>query len=81
MGRIPDHGELLMLGFEVAQSTVSKYMVRRRNPPSQPWNNFCETKLRPMSAIDMCVVPRSPLISCLHSWFWVTAGDSCCGSR
>src|SRR5262249_44670167 len=29
------HGELLMLGFEVAQSTVSKYMVRGRNPPSQ----------------------------------------------
>jgi hypothetical protein len=30
------HGELLMLGFEVVQSTVSKYMVGRRNPPSQP---------------------------------------------
>lgn len=29
------HGELLKLGFEVAQSTVSKYMVRVRNPPSQ----------------------------------------------
>jgi len=34
------HGELLMLGFEVAQSTVSKYMVRRGNPPLRsptPW--------------------------------------------
>ena len=29
------HGELLMLGFEVAQSTVSKYMVRGGTPPSQ----------------------------------------------
>ena len=28
MGRVRIHGELLMLGFEVAQSTVSKYMVR-----------------------------------------------------
>ena len=28
-------GELLMLGFEVAQSTVSKYMVRGQNPPSR----------------------------------------------
>jgi hypothetical protein len=28
------HGELLMLGFEVAQSTVSKYMVRGGTPPS-----------------------------------------------
>ena len=34
------HGELLMLGFEVAQSTVSRYMVRCRNPPSQTWKTF-----------------------------------------
>jgi len=34
------HGELLMLGFEVAQSTVSKYMVRRRSPPLQGWKAF-----------------------------------------
>ena len=33
------HGELLMLGFEVAQSTVSKYMVRGRSP-SQGWKTF-----------------------------------------
>src|SRR5215510_9661882 len=31
------HGELLKLGFEVAESTVSKYMIRRREPPSQSW--------------------------------------------
>ena len=29
------HGELLKLGFEVAQSSVAKYMVKRRGPPSQ----------------------------------------------
>ncbi len=34
------HGELLKLGFEVAQSTVAKYMVRRRGPPSQGWRTF-----------------------------------------
>src|SRR5262245_13683189 len=34
------HGELLKLGFEVAQSTVSKYMVRRHRPPSQTWKTF-----------------------------------------
>ncbi len=33
------HGELLKLGFDAAQSTVSKYMLRRRGPPSQGWNN------------------------------------------
>src|SRR5229473_1700158 len=39
------HGELLKLGFEVAQSTVAKYMVKRRGPPSQGWKTFCETTL------------------------------------
>src|SRR5271167_2277073 len=34
------HGELLKLGFDVAQSTVAKYMLRRRGPPSQGWKTF-----------------------------------------
>src|ERR1700758_5498427 len=34
------HGELLKLGFEVAQSSVAKYMVKRRVPPSQGWRTF-----------------------------------------
>jgi RES domain len=34
------HGELLKLGFEVAQSSVAKYMVKRRGPPSQRWRTF-----------------------------------------
>src|SRR5258705_8411693 len=29
------HGELLKLGFEVAQSSVAKYMVKRRGPPKR----------------------------------------------
>src|SRR5450756_1568696 len=51
------HGELLMLGFEVAQSTVSKYMVRVRNPPSQSWKTFLQNHAEAIAAIDMCVVP------------------------
>ena len=51
------HGELLMLGFEVAQSTVSKYMVRRGNPPSQGWKTFLRNHAEAIAAIDMCVVP------------------------
>jgi transposase InsO family protein len=51
------HGELLMLGFEVAQSTVSKYMVRRQNPPSQTWKTFLRNHAEAISAIDMCAVP------------------------
>jgi hypothetical protein len=41
-GASPIHGELLMIGFEVAQSTVSKYMVRDGTPPSQSWKTFLQ---------------------------------------
>ena len=51
------HGELLMLGFRVAQSTVSKYMARRENPPSQTWKTFLQNHAEAIAAIDMCVVP------------------------
>src|SRR5256884_5562521 len=51
------HGELLMLGFEVAQSTVSKYMVRGGAPPSQSWKTFLRNHALAIAAIDLCVVP------------------------
>src|SRR5258707_5135145 len=51
------HGELLMLGFEVAQSTVSKYMVRGGTPPSQSWKTFLLNHAQAIAAIDVCVVP------------------------
>jgi len=46
-----------MVGFEVAQSTVSKYMVRHRNPPPQTWKTFLRNQAEAISAIDVCVVP------------------------
>jgi hypothetical protein len=52
------HGELLMLGFEVAQSTVSKYMMRSPKPPSQSWKTFLRNHAEAIAAIDLCVVPR-----------------------
>jgi hypothetical protein len=51
------HGELLMLGFKVAQSTVSKYMRRSRRPPSQSWKTFLRNHADAIAAIDLCVVP------------------------
>jgi len=51
------HGALLMLGFEVAQSTVSKYMMRGRKPPSQSWRTFLRNHAHAIAAIDICVVP------------------------
>src|SRR3989442_15517420 len=51
------HGELLKLGFEIAESTVSKYMIRRRGPPSQTWRTFLRNHAEAIAAIDLCVVP------------------------
>src|SRR5437667_2812335 len=51
------HGELLKLGFEVAESTVSKYMIARRGPPSQSWRTFLRNHADAIAAIDLCVVP------------------------
>jgi transposase InsO family protein len=51
------HGELLMLGFAVAQSTVSKYMARGYKPRSQNWKTFLRNHAEAIAAIDMCVVP------------------------
>jgi hypothetical protein len=51
------HGELLKLGIEIAQSTVAKYMVRRRGPPSQSWKTFLRNHSPHIAAIDMFVVP------------------------
>jgi transposase InsO family protein len=50
------HGELLMLGFEVAQSTVSKYMVQGGSP-SQSCKTFFRNHAQAIAAIDLCVVP------------------------
>src|SRR5260221_8162217 len=50
------HGELLMLGFEVAQSTVSKYMVRDGSA-SQSWKTFLLNQAQAIAAVDLCVVP------------------------
>jgi transposase InsO family protein len=51
------HGELLKLGFEVAQSSVAKYMVKRRGPPSQGWRTFLRNHAPDMAAMDLFVVP------------------------
>lgn len=52
------HGELLKLGIEVAQSTVSKYLPRPwRRPPLQGWRTFLRNHLAEMLAIDFAVVP------------------------
>src|SRR2546426_5464219 len=51
------HGELLKLGFEVAQSSVAKYMVKRCGPPSQGWRTFLRNHAPNIAAMDLFVVP------------------------
>src|SRR6266704_1402361 len=51
------HGELLKLGFGVAQSTVAKYMVKRRGPPSQGWRTFLRNHAPDIAAMDLFMVP------------------------
>jgi transposase InsO family protein len=51
------HGELLKLGFTVAQSTVSKYMLRGRRPPSQGWKTFLRNHADGIAAVDFLIVP------------------------
>jgi hypothetical protein len=51
------HGELLKLGFEVAQSSVAKYIVKRRVPPSQGWRTFLRNHVPDIAAMDLFVVP------------------------
>jgi transposase InsO family protein len=52
------HGELLKLGIEVAQSTVAKYMAKRRPGGSgQTWKTFLRNHAAGIGAMDFLVVP------------------------
>lgn len=54
------HSELLMLGIDVAQSTIAKYMVpRSRRPPSQSWKTFLRNHAPGIASIDLFVVPTT----------------------
>ena len=51
------HGELLKLGFQVAQSSVAKYMDKRRGPPQQGWQTFLRNHAPDIAAMDLFVAP------------------------
>ena len=53
------HGELLKLGLDVSEATVSKYMIRDRRPPSQTWRTFLENHAKDLVAIDFFTVPTA----------------------
>ena len=51
------HGELLKLGIDIGESSVSKYMRRARRPPSQTWRTFIENHVSQLVSIDFFTVP------------------------
>src|SRR5450755_3669591 len=51
------HGELLKLGIDIGETSVSKYMVRRRKSPSQTWRTFLDNHLQQLVSVDFFSVP------------------------
>jgi hypothetical protein len=51
------HGELLKLGIDVGQTTVTKYIARGRRPPSQGWKTFLHNHADGIASMDLFVVP------------------------
>jgi putative transposase len=50
------HGELLKLGIDISQATVSKYMIRRGKPPSQTWRTFLNNHTKQVASVDFFTV-------------------------
>ncbi len=55
------HGELLKLGIDVAERTVSRLIPKRRSPPSQTWRAFLTNHVADLGAIDFFTVPTAHL--------------------
>ncbi len=53
------HGELLKLGFDVSERTVSRYILRQPKPPSQTWRTFLENHVGCLASMDLFVVPTA----------------------
>jgi len=57
------HGELLKLGINISERSVSRLMPRRRQPPSQTWRTFLDNHLDEIASVDLFTVPND--VSCL----------------
>ena len=51
------HGELMKLGYWVSESTVARYMIKRRGRPTQNWKTFIRNHLNETAAMDFLTVP------------------------
>jgi transposase InsO family protein len=51
------HGELLKLGINIGETSVSKYLLRNRKPPSQTWRTFLDNHVKSLVSVDFFTVP------------------------
>jgi len=69
------HGELLKLGINIAESSVSKYMVRGNKPPSQTWRTFLENHAQQLAS-----TARWPDNNCERHFPLPNSGVTCCAT-
>ena len=50
-------GELAKIGIDVGVTTVAKYMLRRRKPPSPTWRAFLKNHVKDLASLDFFIVP------------------------
>jgi len=66
------HGELLKVGINVSERSVSRLMPRPRQPPSQTWRTFLANHLNEIASVDLFTVPTATfrVLSCLVVLHW-----------
>ena len=72
------HGELLKLGIHIGETSVSKYMVKHRKPPSQSWRTFLDNHLKTLVSVDFFVVPTIRFQILYVFWCWRMSGGASC---
>ena len=53
------YSELQLLGYDVSETTVDKYMIRHRKPPSQTWRTFLDNHLADIVGVDFFTMPTA----------------------
>jgi putative transposase len=53
------HGELLKLGIDISERSVSRLLPRRRQPPSQTWRTFLVNHFNEIASVDLFTVPTA----------------------
>jgi hypothetical protein len=70
------HGELLKLGIQVGETSVGKYMVRHRKPPTQTWRTFLENHVRHWSPSITSLCTQFASRCFTYSWSWPMNGGA-----